>query len=288
MPQFSDEYFRDLPPRDRRYDTPVADQLVFSVFPNGVKAWVHVYPCDDYVRRRTMGLFPEMGLAAARAALEQNRRIAEVDAQQVRSGRAARKMPTGMVLTAVVAAAVGSLATFLIVHTSPPPAQPVSPGGQRNAAEVESDEGSRAPGGESAGLAVKPGPAADGAAADPQPAVSRAVLTSGIDDREPTDRLAGSLELPGSGPLTVFFFTELRGLGGRTVSHRWSRQGETVGEWPFEVGEEADGRVYSSKDIGREGVGAWSVQVVDEQGRVLESVEFVVRPPSQTAEETQT
>jgi hypothetical protein len=297
MPQFSDEYFRDLPPRDRRYDTPVADQLVFSVFPNGVKAWVHVYPCDDYVRRRTMGLFPDMGLAAARAALEQSRRIAEVDAQQVRGSRPARKMPTGMVLTAVIAAAVGSLATFMIVDTSPPPAQPASSGGQR----VVEDAGAgrlgidvvdnRPPGaaaGDPGGRLMESGAGADGAESSTLPAVSRAVLTSGIDDREPTDRLAGPLELPGAGPLTIFFFTELRGLGGRTVSHRWSRHGETVGEQPFEVGEGADWRVYSSKAIGPEGVGAWSVQVVDEQGRVLESVDFVVRAPSQTAEETQT
>ncbi len=84
MPQFSDDYFRDLPPRDRRYDTPVADQLVFSVFPNGVKAWVHVYPCDDFVRRRTIGLFPETGYPAALEALEQSRRIAEVDSMETR------------------------------------------------------------------------------------------------------------------------------------------------------------------------------------------------------------
>jgi hypothetical protein len=334
MPQFSDEYFRDLPPRERRYDTPVADQLVFSVFPNGVKAWVHVYPCDDYVRRRTMGLFPNMGLAAARAALKQSRRIAEVDAQQLRGGRPARKMPTGMILTAVVAAAVGSLATFMIVSTSPPPAHPASSGGQQVAGEATTGKGGGAPGRESGPLAdgaspvvtpssepepdagnsqtedaagggsgidvvddrlrgAAPGhsggePMELGAEANTPPAVSRAVLTSGIDDREPTDRLAGQLELPGAGPLTIFFFTELRGLGGHTVSHRWSRHGETVGELPFEVGEGTDWRVYSSKEIGPEGVGAWSVQVVDEQGRVLESVDFVVRAPSQTAEETQT
>lgn len=272
MPQFSDEYFRDLPPRDRRYDTPVADQLVFSVFPNGVKAWVHVYPCDEYVRRRTLGLFPEMGLAAARAALEQSRRIAEVDAQQVRGGRPARKVPTRMLLTAVVAAAVGSIATYLIVSPSAPPGQPASSGEQRVAMEAAT--------GESEGIPVEAGAGTDGAPAHTGLAVFRAVLTSGIEDREPTDRLAGPLELPGAGQLTVFFFTELRGMSGHTVSHRWSRRGETVGELPFDVGEESGWSVYSSKDIGLEDVGAWSVQVIDEQGRVLESVEFIVRAPS--------
>ena len=87
MTSFSNDYFRDLPPRDRRYDSPVADQLVFSVFPNGVKAWVHVYPCDDFVRRRTMGLFPEMDYDRALAALEESRRIAEMDASENRRKR---------------------------------------------------------------------------------------------------------------------------------------------------------------------------------------------------------
>jgi hypothetical protein len=120
MPQFSDEYFRDLPPRDRRYDTPVADQLVFSVFPNGVKAWVHVYPCDDFVRRRTIGLFPEMSLVAARAALEQSRRIAEVDARQIRPPKKRMPLSTRIIVTAVVAAAVSSLLTFLFIRPTPP------------------------------------------------------------------------------------------------------------------------------------------------------------------------
>ena len=87
MTSFSNDYFRDLPPRDRRYDTPVAEQLVFSVFPNGVKAWVHVYPCDDFVRRRTMGLFPEMDYGRALAALEESRRIAEMDTSENRRKR---------------------------------------------------------------------------------------------------------------------------------------------------------------------------------------------------------
>jgi hypothetical protein len=126
MPQFSDEYFRDLPPRDRRYDTPVADQLVFSVFPNGVKAWVHVYPCDDFVRRRTMGLFPEMSLVAARAALEQSRRIAEVDAQHRRPGKRRSSLSTKIIVTAVAAAAVSSLLTFLLIR--PTPSEDASPG----------------------------------------------------------------------------------------------------------------------------------------------------------------
>ena len=75
---------------------------------------------------------------------------------------------------------------------------------------------------------------------------------------------------------------------GRTITHRWSRLGETVAQRSFDVGEGADWRVFSSKDIGREDVGAWSVQVIDDEGRVLDSVEFAVRAPAPAAEEAET
>jgi len=128
MPQFSDDYFRDLPPRDRRYDTPVADQLVFSVFPNGVKAWVHVYPCDDFVRRRTIGLFPETGYEAALAALDHSRRIAAVDALETRR----RPRPPGrgprLLLVVLIAALLASLGTYLLMARGQDDPEAVPPG----------------------------------------------------------------------------------------------------------------------------------------------------------------
>jgi hypothetical protein len=61
----NDDEFRDLPPRERRYEIQVADNLFFSVFPNGVKTWVLVYRFDGIVRRQTVGTFPDMRLAQA-------------------------------------------------------------------------------------------------------------------------------------------------------------------------------------------------------------------------------
>jgi hypothetical protein len=86
MSGLTDDYFRDLPPRDRRYDSPLGSGLVFSVFPNGTKCWVLVYSAGGYARRRTLGLFPEMGLAAAHSAADQARQILEVEAQLAASG----------------------------------------------------------------------------------------------------------------------------------------------------------------------------------------------------------
>ena len=97
MSEFSDQYFHDLPPRQRRYDTPVSEQLHFCVFPNGVKSWVFLYEVDGYLRRRTIGLFPEMGYKDALRALDPNRKIAEVDASEHR--QPAKRPPMSMTLT---------------------------------------------------------------------------------------------------------------------------------------------------------------------------------------------
>lgn len=86
MSMLNDDYFRDLPPKPRRYDTPLGSGMVFSVFPNGTKCWVLVYSGNGYARRRTLGLFPEMNLAAAREAASQALRILEVESELARSG----------------------------------------------------------------------------------------------------------------------------------------------------------------------------------------------------------
>jgi hypothetical protein len=81
-----DNYFRDLPPKQRRYDTPLGDGLVFSVFPNGTKVWVLVYAAGGFSRRRTLGIFPEMKLEAARDAAGEALRILEIESELARSG----------------------------------------------------------------------------------------------------------------------------------------------------------------------------------------------------------
>lgn len=86
MSALTDDYFRDLPPGERRYDTPLGDGLVFSVFPNGTKCWVLVYSAGGFARRRTLGLFPEMGMAAARSAVRHAQQILRVEQELAQSG----------------------------------------------------------------------------------------------------------------------------------------------------------------------------------------------------------
>lgn len=94
--------------------------------------------------------------------------------------------------------------------------------------------------------------------------VKRAVFTSGVVDREPSDELSSI----GTEATQVFFFTEIVGMEGATVKHRWIFGGETIAEVPFAIGGPR-WRVYSSKTLMPDLQGTWKVEVVDDAGNVL-------------------
>lgn len=103
--------------------------------------------------------------------------------------------------------------------------------------------------------------------------VERALFTSAVVDREPVDAVV----VVDGGQGEVTFFTELRQLSGRTITHRWEYAGEVVAEVPFEVGGPR-WRVHSRKVLLPDQTGRWSVVVVDESGWVLHAEMFEYRP----------
>ncbi|WP_170165000.1 DUF2914 domain-containing protein [Inmirania thermothiophila] len=107
------------------------------------------------------------------------------------------------------------------------------------------------------------------AAAQAGGAVARAVFTTGITGREPVDRV---VELPND-QRRVYYFTELVGLAGQTVTHRWEYGGRVMAEVAFRVGGPR-WRVWSSKNLLPQWTGEWRVAVVDEAGRVLAEDRF--------------
>jgi hypothetical protein len=113
--------------------------------------------------------------------------------------------------------------------------------------------------------------------------VARASFTSQIVEREPVD----SIERLSADQPQILFFTELSGLAGQTVTHRWEHGGEVMAEVPFEVGADR-WRVYSSKRLLPGWVGEWSVAVLDSQGRVLStrSFEYLAPLPASPQDET--
>ncbi|MDV3237780.1 MAG: DUF2914 domain-containing protein [Gammaproteobacteria bacterium] len=107
----------------------------------------------------------------------------------------------------------------------------------------------------------------------PDGVVKRAVLTTAIMDREPMDELV----TVGAGHHEIYFFTELKNLAGRTVTHRWAHAGMIVSEVSFEVGGPR-WRVFSRNALHLDRPGTWTVTVVDESGWTLHEMRFDHRP----------
>ncbi len=103
--------------------------------------------------------------------------------------------------------------------------------------------------------------------------VARALFTTRVERREPVDEVL----VLDTRDRQVLFFTDLRGLQGRTVVHRWRHEGRTVAEVPFAVGGPR-WRVYSRKRLDPASVGRWTVVVVDrETGWPLAAAAFEYR-----------
>jgi len=102
--------------------------------------------------------------------------------------------------------------------------------------------------------------------------IRRAQFTSGIIKREPIDNVdqlrASEKELK-----KLYYFTELRGLKGQTITHQWQHENNVVAEVEFKVRGNR-WRVYSSKYLQSHKKGSWQVVVKDEKGNRLEVSQF--------------
>ena len=99
--------------------------------------------------------------------------------------------------------------------------------------------------------------------------VARAIITTDVADREPVNDLERVL----AGNEKVIFFTELRGMEGQVVKHRWSYGGELKAEIEFTIGGPR-WRIWSSKNLVAEWAGEWTAEVVDAEGNVVSEKRF--------------
>lgn len=119
--------------------------------------------------------------------------------------------------------------------------------------------------------AAKPAEAQPAAAATAEShgTVARAIFTSGISDREPTDTITTLT----NDVTNITFFTELQGMQGQTVTHRWEHGDKVMAEVKFDVGG-SRWRVFSSKRLDPSWTGEWKVSVVDANGGTLSASTF--------------
>jgi len=110
--------------------------------------------------------------------------------------------------------------------------------------------------------------------------VARSVFTSGVTEREPLDELQNIDE----GAQDLAYFTELKGLDGQTIIHRWEYDGQVMGEVAFDVAGPR-WRVHSTKQLDPSLTGAWTVKVLDTHGNILTQDQIEYRPAIASIEE---
>jgi len=106
--------------------------------------------------------------------------------------------------------------------------------------------------------------------------VVRAVFTTSVANREPADQIT-SLK---NDVQQVYFYTELTGLEGQSVAHKWEHAGEVKAAVTFDVNAPR-WRVWSSKQLDPSWTGEWTVSVVDASGTTLAQGKLMYEPAGQ-------
>jgi len=101
--------------------------------------------------------------------------------------------------------------------------------------------------------------------------VSRALLTNGVNQREPVDNAC----IPKRNKIT--FFTEINNYANHRVTHRWKYKNETKFEYSFNV-RGPRWRVWTTKNMYKKWVGPWVIEAVDEDGNILAQKLFYYSP----------
>ncbi len=99
--------------------------------------------------------------------------------------------------------------------------------------------------------------------------VTRALFTSEVKNHEPVDNISAL----SNDKTRVYYFTEIHGMAGQTVIHRWEYKGKILMEMPFKIGA-SRWRVYSMKTLDPSWLGEWKASVVDASGSSLSVTTF--------------
>jgi len=105
------------------------------------------------------------------------------------------------------------------------------------------------------------------------PAVAMAVFTTVIRKRYPANDVA-MVDDPHQ---AVSFFNELHAMAGKTITHRWVHNGSVMFEAKFDVMAQR-WRIWSTQLLPADQPGEWTVEVVDEDGEILETRTLFYQP----------
>ncbi len=99
--------------------------------------------------------------------------------------------------------------------------------------------------------------------------VIRAMFTTAMNQTEP----ANEALIVENKIRNIYFFSEVEGMKGKTVIHRWESRGEVVLEKKFQVTRQSE-KLVSSFKLYPDRTGEWMVIVTDETGWPFKAVMF--------------
>jgi len=107
--------------------------------------------------------------------------------------------------------------------------------------------------------------------------VTRALFTRKVKDLEPVD----TVSVLTNDKIRITYFTEIHGMAGQTITHRWEFNGKVLLEKKHEVGS-SRWRAYTSKKLDPTMLGEWKASVVDAAGGTLSVNTFTYMRKSDT------
>lgn len=106
--------------------------------------------------------------------------------------------------------------------------------------------------------------------------IARMSVTTSVTNLEPGPTMDSPLRLSSGQKRTIYYFTELRGLDGRTIIHQWEWNGRVIHRRELHPHSQA-WRAYSGLPITGDTPGWWTVSAIDAKtGSVLAESHFEV------------
>lgn len=248
--------------------------FILTVGPDGTKQWWVCLEGDAGYYRHALGVFPEMDTAAAYAAYQETKRLAAAASAPAgatpghfgaASARAPGRGPGGWLerhwrpiglsglalLVATVAIGVGQRG---LDNPGPAEDQTVSEG------EASSSE----PAGQSTEAGASDRLASPGDDVEPPPLpdhpIRRVWFADERRDGRPVNEI-GPLVRYRPQPRTVYFVSELQGMAGHSVVHRWMHAGEERARYRFGPLAEPAPLLDSEQTLTEADLGRWVVEV---------------------------
>ncbi len=100
--------------------------------------------------------------------------------------------------------------------------------------------------------------------------VSREMLVSDVVDGEPSTELPDTIELIANETRQIYYFTEVRNMIGRRLTHRWRHERREVAKFSLAEPNEYECPLHSSMLLNTASAGNWRIELLDDAGNVLD------------------